>query len=253
MNKLSLIAFLILALFSLPNCSKPQLQQKSISNAAVTDGTLGGGISDGNTGGAINPVDPLAKLDFKGRVESSDSNNNALAFDFDKSRGEFIIMIPMPSAMPFLPFGTFNNRPDITFSSIIDANGRTKFAVRIPVKYIIKGATFLPPAKLPNGASLPAMPAGYGELPSLALSFPQSENTQITVYIGINAVGMFVTLPERIAIPFGFQLPIKNSDKTRTLGFMTYVPQKGTYAPGLFLSTLIPPQMARILEDHLRL
>lgn len=253
MNKLSLLTFLIVALFTLPNCSKPQLQQKGLSNVTATDGSFGGQNPGGNTGSVNNPVDPVAKLDFKGRVESKDANNDALAFDLDKSRGEFIIMIPMPSAMPFLPFGSFNNHPDITFSSIVDGNGRTKFAVRIPVKYIIKGANFLPAAKLPNGDNLPAMPAGYGELPSLALSFPQSENTQITIYIGINAVGMFVTLPEKIAIPFGFQLPIKNSDKTRTLGFMTYVPQKGTYAPGLFLSTLIPPQMARVLEDNLRL
>ena len=245
MNKLSLLAFLVFALLTLPNCSKPQLQQDGLSNTIGTDGTLGGGIT--------NPVDPVTQLDFKGRVESNDANNNALAFDLDKSRGEFIIMIPMPSAMPFLPYGAFNNHPDITFSSIVDGNGRTKFAVRIPVKYIIKGATFLPAAKLPNGDNLPAMPAGYGELPSLALSFPQSENTQITVYIGINAVGLFVTVPEKIAIPFSFQLPIKNSDKSKTLGYITFVPQKGSYAPGLFLSTLIPPNMARILEDYLRL
>lgn len=247
MNKVSLLAFLLVALFTLPNCSKPQLQQKVLgSGTSGSDGTFGGGSG-------ANPLDPIAQLDFKGRVESSDGNNNALTFDFDKSRAEFIVMIPMPSAMPFLPYGSFNNRPDITFSPIVDANGRMKFAVRIPAKYILKGAAFLPATKLPNGDALPAMPAGYGELPSLALSFPQNSNTQITVYIGVNAVGLFVTLPEKLAIPLGFQLPIKNSDKSKTLGFMTYVPQKGTYAPGLFLSTLIPPSMARILEDHLRL
>ena len=90
-------------------------------------------------------------------------------------------------------------------------------------------------------------------MPSLALSFPQHNNTQITLYIGINAVGLFVTLPDKVAIPFGFQFPIKNSDKSKTFGYMSYVPKKGDFAPGLFLSTLIPPSMARVLEDYFKL
>ena len=240
------LSVLLVSLVFLTNCSKGQIQHSLLGNNPNT-------ANDGQGGVIPTPgIDPVSQLDFKGRVESSDANNNALAFDFDKTRGEFIIMIPMPSGMLFTPSGSFNSRPDITFSPIIDSTGRMKFAVRVPVKYILKGATFLPPASLPNGDPLPAMPAGYGELPSLALSFPQHNNTQITLYIGINAVGLFITLPDKLAIPFGFQLPIKNSDKSKTFGYMSYVPKKVDFAPGLFISTLIPPSMARILEDHFK-
>lgn len=239
---------LIAAVTLLTNCAKEKLQVNVPSTGTpATDGSLG-------TTPPVPGVDPVSQLDFKGRVESSDSTNNALAFDFDKSRGEFIVMLPMPLGFSFsLPSGAFAKYPDITFTTMFDSSGRMKFAVRIPVKYVLKGASFLPAASLPNGDPLPAMPAGYGELPSLGLTFPQNDNTQITLYIGINAIGLFVSLPEKAAIPFGFTLPIKNSDKSKTFGYMSYVPPKGTYAPGLFISTLVPASMARILEDYFHL
>lgn len=233
------------------NCAKSQYINQALSPSISSgDSTNSVPTAPGIPGF---PVDPVSQLDFKGRVESSDGNNNALAFDFDKTRGEFIIMIPMPSGILFSPSGTFSRYPDISFSPIIDSSGRMKFAVRVPIKYVIKGASFLPASRLPNGDALPAMPAGYGELPSLGLTFPQQNNTQITLYIGINAVGLFVGLPDIAALPFGFTLPIKNSAKTKTLGFLSYVPKKGTFAPGLFVSSLIPPSMARILEDNFHL
>ena len=248
MKKIGMVTLLLSTLVTLTNCAEGKYQYKGLA------GSDSSRTADGlpNVPGA-NPADPISQLDFKGRVESNDSTNNALAFDFDKTRGEFIIMIPMPSGVLFTPSGSFNGHSDITFSPLIDASGRMKFAVRIPVKYVIKGALFLPPSRLPNGDPLPAMPAGNGELPSLGLTFPQENNTQITLYIGVNAVGLFVTLPQKAAIPFGFTFPIKNSDHSKTLGYLSYVPQKGTYAPGLFISSIGPPAMARVLEDYFHL
>lgn len=251
MKKIWILASLVAALLILTNCSAEKYQYKGLSSVADSSQTAAGLPLPSTPG--VNPADPISKLDFKGHVESGDNNNNALAFDFDKTRGEFIIMIPMPTGVLFTPSGSFNGHPDITFSPLIDSSGRMKFAVRIPMKYVIKGAGFLPPSSLPNGDPLPAMPAGNGELPSLGLTFPQQNNTQITLYIGVNAVGLFVTLPDKAAIPFGFTLPIKNSDRSKTLGYLSYVPQKGTYAPGLFISSVLPPAMARILEDYFHL
>ncbi len=248
MNNLILPFTLITTTVILFSCSKGQYINQSPASLTGKDTTTAIGP---NSPGVL--VDPVSKLDFKGRVESNDSNNKALAFDFDKTKGEFIIMIPMPSGVLFTPSGSFNNYSDITFSPIIDSAGQMKFAVRIPLKYIIKGAAFLPAARLPNGDLLPAMPAGYGELPSLALSFPQHNNTQITLYLGVNAIGLFVTLPSNVALPFGFTLPIKNTDKSKTFGYLSYVPAKSGFAPGLFVSSLIPPAMARILEDNFHL
>ncbi len=251
MKKVWILALLVTAPITLTNCSAGKYQYTGLSSEADSSRSSAG-LPVPNLPG-VNPADPISKLDFKGRVESNDSTNNALAFDFDKVRGEFIIMIPMPSGVLFTPSGSFSSHPDITFSPLIDASGRMKFAVRIPMKYVIKGASFLPSSRLPNGDPLPAMPAGNSELPSLGLTFPQQNNTQITLYIGVNAVGLFVTLPENAAIPFGFTLPIKNSDHSKTLGYLSYVPPKGTYAPGLFISSIVPPPMARILEDYFHL
>ncbi|MBC7420528.1 MAG: hypothetical protein H7328_07335 [Bdellovibrio sp.] len=236
--------------------------QKGFSSASLNSTSQASTSFDsGNNGGLDNPTnpnqpaaDPLTKIDLKGRVDSDNSSySKALAFDFDKIRGEFIIMVPFPSGVMFTPAGSFSKYPDITFSPIIDAEGRMKFAVRIPVKYIIKGSGFLPPTSLPNGDALPAMPQGYGELPSLGLNFPAHDNTQVTLYIGVNAVGLFVTLPPKAALPFKFSFPIKNADKSKTFGYLSYVPAKGTYPPGMFVSTIIPPSVSRILEDYFHL
>ena len=243
---------LLLAVVTLSNCSP---QGFSTANSLASNG---GGGNSGLTGpgGSVLPItNPIANLDLQGKVDSSTNSpfGNALAFDFDKVRGEFIIMVPMPSGVFFSPSGAFSKYPDITFSPIIDAEGRMKFAVRIPVKYIIKGTQFLPPTTLPNGDKLPMMPQGYGELPSLALSFPQQNDMKISLYIGVNAIGLFVTLPTNAALPFGFTLPVRNKDKTKTFGYLTYVPAKAAFAPGLFVSTIIPASVSKILEDYFKL
>ncbi|MFZ3230485.1 MAG: hypothetical protein WA160_09805 [Pseudobdellovibrio sp.] len=253
MKKIIATSLLLSAALGLTHCSGGSVEHGSL---LATNPSNSGQTAPGTNTGTETPgtSDPLAGVDLQGRVDSKDSFNNALTFDFDKIRGEFIIMLPMPSGGNFFsPMGSFSKYPDITFSSLIDSAGRIKFAVRIPVKYILKGSSFLPAASLPNGDALPAMPAGYGELPSLALNFPQSNNTQVTLYLGVNAIGLFTTLPDNVAIPFGFQLAIKNSDKSKTYGFLSYIPKKGTYAPGLFISTIISPAVARILEDYFHL
>jgi hypothetical protein len=253
-NKIQKILTLTLVILSVFSCSKG-LQSQYSTAAAGTNG------SQGTT---TNPSTPttaaIDTVQMKSRIE--DTNNQtgfhgALTFDFDKTRGEFIVMIPMPSTVMFTPTGSISNQyPDITIGSLFDpTTGKMKVAVRIPVKYIIKGLQFAAPSKLPNGDPLPAMPAGVGELPALGLTFPAQNNTQITLYIGINAIGLFVSLPDKasLPIPFNITFPLKNQDKTRTFGFLTYVAAKATYSSGLFISTGVPPEFARILEDYFHL
>lgn len=244
---------LILAAMVLTNCSP-----KGFQAAGVSTSTSIGGNNGGLGGGVIPPVDnvtkPIDTVNMQGMVESTQASsfNKTLTFDLDKVKGEFIIMIPFPAGFQFSPSGSFSKYPDIHFGPAMDLNGNMKLAVRIPVKYIVKGINFLPAARLPNGDALPMMPSGYGELPSLALSFP-ANGTELSLYIGVNAVGLFVTLPENIAIPFGFTFPVKSADKSKTYGFLSYVPPKGMYAPGMFVSTIVPPNVSRILEDYFKL
>lgn len=256
MKKITTSLALLLAVVTLTNCSSKGFEASSSAGAgSSTNDQLGGGGTDGG-GDIVAPTPaPIDSVDLQGKVDGNNSQfGGALSFDFDKKRGEFIVMIPMPSGVFITPSGSFSKYPDITFSPIIDgATGKMKFAVRIPVKYIIKGMSTLPASSLPNGDPLPAMPNGQGELPSLGLSFPQNNNTQVSLYIGVNAIGLYVTLPTNAALPIGFTLPIRNKDKSKTYGYLTYVPAKMSYAPGLFVSAIIPPAVSRILEDYFKL
>jgi hypothetical protein len=243
---------LALAATTIFGCSKGLQTQSSTS---ATNGSNGAQSTDPNSPAVTAPA--IDQVQVKSKVE--DPNNQtglggALAFDFDKTRGEFIIMVPLPQSSIFTASGAFPKYPDITFGPMFDATGKMKIAVRVPVKYIIKGLTLTPASKLPNGDPLPAMPAGAGELPALGLTFP-ADKTQITLYIGINALGLYATLPDNasLPIPFNITLPLKNQDKSRTFGYLTYVAAKAGFSSGLFISTGVPPQFARILEDYFHL
>lgn len=252
MKKIMTTLALLLAVVTLTNCSSKGFETSSSAGAGgSTNDQLGGGGGTGG-GGPVAPA-PIDGVDLQGKVDENNSSfGGALSFDFDKKRGEFIIMIPMPSGVFAVPSGAFSKYPDITISPIIDGTGKIKLGVRVPVKYIIKGLSTLPSTSLPNGDPLPAMPAGHGELPSLGITFPQHNNTQVSLYIGVNLIGLYVTLPTNAALPIGFTIPIKKKDGTK-MGYLSYVAAKGSYAPGLFVSATIPPAISRILEDYFKL
>jgi hypothetical protein len=109
--------------------------------------------------------------------------------------------------------------------------------------------TTLPTATtLPGGRALPMMPSG--EYPSLGLAIDASSNNKVYLYIGVNAVGIFVEsgfFPEYL----GITAPIKNKAGTRTLGYFTIVPKQGQNKGGLFLSFLMPKDLATIIDNHL--
>ncbi|MBC7753991.1 MAG: hypothetical protein H7Z71_07120 [Moraxellaceae bacterium] len=247
----TILASLLIATFSF-GCSPKSFQtQNSLSSSK--DNTSSG---TGDT--VVSPVASIESIDLKGQVQDGSGLlgfNGALAFDFDKTNGVFIIMVPMPSGLMFNPSGSFSQYPDITFGPVFDATGKMKMGIRVPIKYVLKGVNLINPAKLPSGEALPSMPAGKNELPSLALQFPQNNNIQLHLYIGINALAVYMTLPGQAALPlpFNLTLPLKNKDKTLTTGYLTYVTAKNGYAPGLFVSTIIPASIARILEDHFHL
>lgn len=261
MKKITTSLALLLAVVTLTNCSSKSFESNVSTGAGGSDNKqIGTGIDggdDGNNNGDDygNNPSPLDSLDLQGKVDGNDSTfGGALSFDFDKVTGEFIIMIPMPSGIPVLPSGSFSKYPDITFSAIFDATGKLKMGVRIPIKYIIKGMGTLPAARLPNGNSLQSyMASGNSELPSLGLSFPAHNNMEMYLYVGVNAIGLYVTLPTNAALPMGVTLPIRNKDKTKTYGLLSYVPAKASYAPGLFVSAVIPASVSRILEDYFKL
>ncbi len=247
-----LLSIVILSFFS---CSPKGFQSQQTSLDKTTSDNLSDSFG--------NPVGPeplnINDIDLKGQVDGNFTSmdvQGSQVIDFDKMTGHFIVMIPMPRGLIFTPNGAFANYQDITFSPIFDATGKMKLAVRIPITYIIKGSVVENPSKLPSGEKLPKMPAGKDELPSFALQFPEHNKMQLHLYIGINALGVFMTLPDEASLPFpipNITLPIKNKAKTLTKGYLTYVSAKRGYPSGLFLATIIPSGVARVLEDYFHL
>jgi hypothetical protein len=89
-----------------------------------------------------------------------------------------------------------------------------------------------------------------GEYPTLGLAIDAGSNNKVYLFIGVNAVGIFVEsgfFPEYL----GITAPIKNKAATRTLGYFTIVPKAGAQKGGLFLSFLMPKDLATIIDDHL--
>lgn len=185
------------------------------------------------------------KLDLRGHVDGG-MYDKALSFDLDKVNNALIINLPIP-ANPFIDL--YLDIPELKGAKIKayqDAQQNSFVAISIPLKYVVKGASFLPSNKLPNGQSLPRMPSG--EAPSLAISL--GNNQKVHLYIGVNAVGMYI---ESSYIPsnFGVTLPIKNQARTRILGYLTIVPKTTNFNGGVFVALPLPAQVAKIIDDHL--
>lgn len=193
------------------------------------------------------PVSAYKALDMTGYV-SGGLFDKAFAIDLDKVNDALIIGLPIPAG----PFTQLNvDIPQLKGAKIktyVDANGKGQVAISIPLQYVLHGVSGIPSSALPNGNPLPAMPTG--EAPSLAFSLNNNNENKVRLYIGVDAVGMFI---ESSYIPnyLGLTLPIKNKDKTKILGYFTIVPKVGTYNGGLFVALPIPNSIAKIIDDHL--
>lgn len=201
------------------------------------------------------PTTNLENINFKGFVEDNGEYNQKAVIDFDKTNGNFILKLP-------LPFGVFLGAIDLPISSlpgasmttITDSTG-TYLALSVPAKYILKGIDFLPSDKLPNGDKLPSIPSG--ELPTVALSLPNNEDVRVHLYLGVNVLGAFLEINQfknpRLGIIKRITLPVKSEDGKKIIGYFTIVGPTNNYPGGIFISTPIPDQLAKFLDDHFSL
>lgn len=209
-------------------------------------------VDNGSNNGQSTPTTPTApsaydKLDLDGYVSGGAYDGN-FAMSIDKVNNALLVNLPIPAG----PFSNlYVDIPDLKGAKIktyYDANNKAQVAISIPLQYVLHGVSTLPSTKLPNGNPLPAMPSG--EAPSLAFSLNNNSENKIRIYIGVNAVGMFIEssyIPEYI----GLTLPIKNKAQTKILGYFSIVPKSGSYNGGLFVASLIPNDIAKIIDDHL--
>lgn len=208
-----------------------------------------GGTDNNNNNGNTDAPD-WSKVDMDGYPTSMDFGGQ-LVIQIDKPNQALILILPIP-AFAFLPFVskvTIPELPGAFFTSYKNSKGDKQLAISVPLQTVLKGAKFLPNQNLPNGDSLPFVPAG--ELPGFAIQFPQNPDYRIHLYIGVNVVAAFVELP-KIDLPISTVSRVKNKSKTQYIGAIGYIAPKGSYDGGLYLAAQIPDKMAVVIDDLIR-
>ncbi len=242
----SLMIAMIATTSLLAGCSKDSFQAATGSSGSNSQGS-----SDNNSGQSTDtPKQPSAwdKLELNGAVGGT-SYENEQVIALDKPNNALLLYLPLPPG-PF--FDLYLDVPEVKgvkIKTVMDSQQKGRIAVSIPLSLILKNSVLLPSAStLPGGRPLPHMPSG--EYPSLGLGLKQDSTNKLYLYFGVNTVGLFIEssfFPEY----FGVTAPVKNAAGTRTLGYFTIVPKAGAYNGGLFLSSVIPNDLAKIIDDHL--
>ena len=188
----------------------------------------------------------LDKISFKGRV-SGGIFDKALLVDLDKKKGFLILNIPLAGLKGLELLNVeIPQTKGVRFELTQNSDGLSVLSLKVPIKYITKGVNFLPPERLPNGDILPQMPSG--ELPSLAVALTRNSESRAHIYFGVEALGVFI---ETKFDPYiKMTLPIKNEAGTKTIGYLSLVPEKSGHRGGLFLSAQLPRDLSRLLDNH---
>lgn len=199
------------------------------------------------------PTPPPAKpaVDLDGYVDGGQYSQKQ-TFTFDKAKNEFVISLPlgMDGTLPLIN-GTIQSLPDISFYVNRGGDGTTYLVLRVPIRYFVRGVSAVPAGRLPNGDPLP-MPSG--ELPAVAFEIKPGSKQKAYLYIGVEAIGVFVESSfiscQGLPICIDMQFPIRNSTRTKVLGYFSLLMPKSGAAGGFFISSVLPPEVARILDEH---
>lgn len=234
-------------LLSLAACSKNggfEFSNSVFDNSSNSSSSVG----DGGADAGVDPNDPSAylKLQYKGTV-SGGSDDGTLVVDIDKTNNALLLILPL-QVNPYIESaeGTIPELPDVKFMTYKNDKGASFMAVSVPLRYVRKGASFLNPARLPNGDALPQVASG--ELPSVAIAVPGKNNVKFNFYIGVNVVGIFVSSPYDPYVALHF--PVRRG--VDTIGYFHTVPAKSGFNGGFFLNTQMPDSIAAIIDDHFR-
>lgn len=187
------------------------------------------------------------KLQYKGFI-SGGANDGTLVIDIDKATDALLVIVPMQvNAYIESTEGEVPDLPGVKYMTYKDDKGASYFAITVPLRYVLKGASFLAPARLPNGDVLPQMASG--ELPSVAVTVPGKNKVQLHLYMGVNTVGVYISSPYDPYLPL--QFPIR-SKGVEIIGYFHTVPAKSGFDGGFFLNMQMPDSIATIIDDHFR-
>lgn len=225
----------------------------------VADGSLSSEQGQGSQGGNY-PTTPgnnweSIKQKADGKVDGG-SFDGQLLIQIDPTTQSLIFFLPIPFPSLLVPIASFDipQLPGASVYQVTDASGATSIAVRMPLKYMIKGATLAPYNTLPNGDPLPRMPVGENR--GFAIAFPQTPDIKLNLYVSANAAAAFIEIPalqlpdEWLRLTLGF--PIKNATGTQEVGYLAFVPNKATFPSGVYVASRLPRELAIVIDELLR-
>lgn len=201
----------------------------------------------GNNGSSIDPR--WGQLDLKGAPATGAYEMTMI--DFDPPQKTLKIIIPMPGVN--IPVEARLPIPELPGAAyVIEAgpDGSLRLIVEIPLTRVMRNIDIIEPQRLPNGDPLPGYPDGEG--PRLGVKVAKSKR-DIFIFAGKSAAAVFVPLPG-VNIPAVLGqtvIPIRSENERRTLGYFSIVPVKGSHSGGVFVSAVLPPDMARLIDDLL--
>lgn len=225
--------------------------QGSNNNQNTDDGTGGGG-------GSRNPGD-RSWDDVRRKTDGAVDGwkyDGQFVIQIDAENQALVLVLPLPpiflmpvSAMPIPEL------PGASLFPLTQPDGTSSMAVRIPLKYLIKGSSLTSYNRLPNGDPLPFMPVGENR--GFAIAFPQNKNYRLHLYVSANAAAIFVEtpdfkLPEQWIILPSLGFPVKNQDKTQVVGYFAVVANRGMHNSGVYVASRIPRDVAILIDDLLR-
>jgi len=242
-NAMALVFFGSIAMGT-SGCGQNNLGQAIGQASATSQGSSG---PSGVSGSPVGKADPWAQVDLQGTT-SSPLLGTYRIFRIDTVNNLIILSVPLP----INPFGTGGAAsfpiPQIPGASVSigdDGSGKQTLDISVPLQYLVKGLNFDNPTTLPSGAPLPQIPGG--ELPRIGANF-QNSNFQIYVYGSVKYFAVFV--PISGFNPYiNLTFPIQNSAGTKTLGYVSTVVPVGTFAGGIFLSLVFPPELQAVLDN----
>jgi hypothetical protein len=122
-----------------------------------------------------------------------------------------------------------------------------KMGVVIPLRLLVRGASFTSYNRLPNGDPLPFLPSG--EKKGFAVALPTGNRQVIHLYFGVTTFAFFVEVPGLNGIPVFFGFPIVNQQGTRQTGFFSLIAAKNGNNAGVYVATRIPNELAILIDE----
>ena len=238
-----------LTVFLFTACAKSISLNKSGSNLGNNSQSSGGAIS------APAPVASWAQVtSAMNSAVSGGPYNQYPLIHIDPVAETIELLIPLEISLgaftPILPGSiSVNGVTGVTVGPAIMPDGTSGWAVTVPLKYLLQanGAGLQPLGTLPNGNPLPYFPSA--EIDGIAITLPQQPNYQVTLYIALKAVAVYVSIPSLSNLPIGFGYNLVNQNQTRNIGYFALEPSSGSFSGGIYVAAQIPTDVSLMLNS----